>query len=72
MGGCNHDAFMDGDIENNNFFSCLAFKAIFPVIRDYLENISCLEEIENRRIVRFWNAKKEMRELTNNIVDFGE
>lgn len=54
------------------FFSCLAFKAIFPVIRDYLENISCLEEIENRRIVRFWNAKKEMRELTNNIVDFGE
>ena len=72
LGGCNHDAFMDGDIENNNFFSCLAFKAIFPVIRDYLENISCLEEIENRRIVRFWNAKKEMRELTNNIVDCGE
>lgn len=74
LGGCNHDALMDKGIENNNFFSCVAFKSIFPIIKEYLDSISCVKEIENERIIRFFNAKNGLQEpkMNKNNIEFGE
>jgi len=48
QGGCNHDAFIEGSIEETGFFSCLVFKGLFGYILDYFSSID-YHEIVNKR-----------------------
>ena len=36
-GGCNHSAFIEGDLSSNGGFSCLAYKGLFSRIKAYFE-----------------------------------
>lgn len=38
-GGCNHSAMVEGDITNNEGFSCVAFKKLFGKIINYIDGL---------------------------------
>ena len=51
QGGCNHSAMVEGDIENNGGFSCLAFQKLFTKITSHLDDIALTcENIQDKVI----------------------
>lgn len=54
QGGCNHDALTDGHLDKSGFFSCLVFKQIFPIIKNYFESteISCIKNPQIKKQLR--------------------
>lgn len=58
-GGCNHDAFIEGDMSKNNFFSCQVFKSVFPIIRNYFNEVSSSGEYLNPRMKLYLSSNKD-------------
>lgn len=47
-GGCNNEAFVNGDIANNNMPSCQVLKAIIGEFKDVIANVKDINQVNNK------------------------